>query len=386
MKKSFLLSALFTLLLAACGSNPAVQMASTPLKIDATPSPDTFTATPIPPTPTLTPTPTELPIPQGLKNVPEGYTAAHNPDGTWGYAKDDVSIPNLTVDITGAHFLLDGKSIYIPVSEIKNKIHVGQEGQLQIDGVCDRWGNIGIAFAWDAVHHTWIRNQDIHMPYRNEIPDYIKVQTRVQLDALFDLEPLVMSPFPLDTYFPPLDKVIVDYQKRRDQYSTADFSYLYPFGKVTDITKKPFRPVNFIILEKGEGRKSDTYILTEQVFNPKDKTFSLLHIGADKYGEKPGFLDMGLSLIYMDSDPSSMALPLYEVYTISPYPGYESCNNSACNQIDWFIKHNYFVVETGQLTETRRLVVEWLTTGKVPKPLERLVNLGMAFYIIPPKP
>jgi hypothetical protein len=329
--------------------------------------------------------PTEIPIPEGLTTVPEGYSAVRNPDGSWGYGVGTeaiVSIPNLTVDRAGAHFRLEGRTIDIPAAEIQERIQVGQEGALQIYDY-DMYGFYGIEFAWKADQNVWIKAADIRQSHRTEIPNYITVQTREQLAALFDLEKLVMSPFPADTYFPPLDKVIIDYQHAHGNYDTTkDFSFYSPFGKVTDMAKSPFRFVNFILLTKGEGRKFDTYILTEQVYNPADNTFSLLHFGFDKVGEKPGFLDIGLSTLFYSMDPPHIILPTYSIYRTIPFPGYASCNGPECNQMEFFIEQNYFNTATGQLPEIQRLVEAWLTTGKVPDELERLVNINWVAYIM----
>jgi hypothetical protein len=158
--------------------------------------------------------------------------------------------------------------------------------------------------------------------------------------------------------------------------TAEDFDYFYPFGKVTDMAQSPFRFVNFILLEKSEGRRFDTWILTEQVYNPADGTFSLLHFGFDKYGELPGFLDIGLSALFYSMDPPHIVLPEYAIFSGMVFPGYASCDGLYCNQLDFFIEHNYWDAETGYLPEIHRLVKVWLTSGKVPDELERLVNLS----------
>jgi hypothetical protein len=330
--------------------------------------------------------PTEIPIPEGLTTVPDGYSAVRNPDGSWGYGAGTeaiVSIPNLTVDGAGAHFSLEGRTIDIPAGEIQERIQVGQEGALQIYDY-DMYGFYGIEFAWHIGQNVWIRAADIRQSHRECIPNYITVQTREQLAALFDLEKLVMSPFPADTYFPPLDKRDPDYmsQRGKNMDETADFNFFNPFGKVTDMAQSPFRFVNFILLTKGEGRKSDTWILTEQVYNPADGTFSLLHFGFDKFDEKPGFLDRGLSTLFWSMDPPHIVLPDYAIFSGMVFPGYESCDGVYCNQLDFFIKNNYWDAETGLLPEIQRLVEVWLTTGKVPDELERLVNIYWIAYIM----
>jgi hypothetical protein len=324
-------------------------------------------------TPTLTPTATEIPMPESLNIVPAGYSAVHNPDGTWGYgvgAGAKVSIPDLIVDTTGAHFRLEGTSIDIAPADISTRIQVGQEGALQIYN----YTGSAIEFAWDAAQNEWINAADVIQSNRKNTSAYITVQTRDQIAALFALEPLLLPPFPKDTYFPPLDKLSIDYwiyDMARDYYSPLEFDYYYPFGKATDPSKLPFRFVNFILLAQGEGRKSDTYIVTEQVFNPADGTFSLLHFGIDKH-EKSGNPDQGLSDLLSETDPPHIFIPqfMFNDITILKYP---SCNGDWCNTMDWLVKNNYWDVKTGWLPEIKQMVQAWITTGKVPDELEELV-------------
>jgi hypothetical protein len=118
------------LLMAACSSQTSTPSV-TPTAIP--PLPEIPTATPR----VETPIPTEIPIPEGLTTVPDGYSAVHNPDGTWGYGVGtgtEVSpLPNLTVDAAGAHFSLNGTTIDIPTSEIQGRIKVVQTGALLVD-------------------------------------------------------------------------------------------------------------------------------------------------------------------------------------------------------------------------------------------------------------
>jgi len=378
---------LFALLLGLAACAPV-----TPAPSSAT-APTAETPSPIPlPSAIITPfpTPTEIPIPQGLENVPEGYSAVRNPDGTWGYgvgANAKTSIPDLMVDTTGAHFRLDGKAIDIAPADIPARIQVGQAGALQIYDY-DKYGFYGIEYAWVADQNIWIKAADIRQSHRTDIPNYITVQTRAQLEALFNREELVMAPFPKDTYFPPLNKLSIDYwiyDEQRDKNSTADFNYFYPFGKVTDISKSPFRAVNFILLQKGEGRKFDTWIVTEQVFNPADGTFSLLHFGFDKYGEKPGFLDKGLSMLMMDTDPGEIMLPEYLYVPDNMIFDYKSCNDFSCNTANWLITNNYWNLTTDEFSQIKQMDQTWISTGKVPDELTHLLLLGVSNTRIMPK-
>ena len=103
-------------------------------------------------------------MPEALTNVPAGFSAVLNPDGTWGYGvgtgSEVTSIPDLTVDTTGAHFLINGVETDIPASEIQDRIKVGQAGALQIYNE----QKTAIDFAWDAENKVWIKTSDVLQP------------------------------------------------------------------------------------------------------------------------------------------------------------------------------------------------------------------------------
>ena len=311
--------------------------------------------------PTREPTVTLNPFPQDV----QAWMAAH-PDFHW------QNPPGVT----------------LTRDQLKSRIRIGQGDVLQMYDSDVTW----IDFAWDTEQNNWLKASDILQPDRNfemetmlvNPEHYIRVQTRAQLEAIFSREKLVLPPFSSDTYFPPLDKVITDYQTRSSTNNdAADFCFRRPFGtmKLEDVyTKKPIRPVNFIILEAGEGRTVNTYIVTTQVYNPADGTFSLLHYGTDEFDTH---LDI-LQRVSADSDGWRLLLPVYK-NLIRMMPGAGPCGTQ-CNQIAWLIEHQY-IDANGNLPEIRRLVDVWLATGKVPAELEGLILISWGgWYYNPPAP
>jgi hypothetical protein len=214
---------------------------------------------------------------------------------------------------------------------------------------------------------------------KSDIPNYITVQTREQLDALFDLEKLVLPPFPKDTYFPPLDKIIVDYQSEANMNPASEFSNINPIGKITDLSKSPLRFVNYILLQKGEGRQYDTYIVTEQVYNPADGTFSLLHSGFDAFEPVTSTsTGRGLGTLWSFTDSPKILLPVYQgsVAVLDPtLPCY-----TYCNQLAYYKEHN-LIDANAQMPEIKQWIDLWLTTGKLPKDIEHIVLISAQFYI-----
>lgn len=67
------------LVTAGCGAGRLFGSTLTPIPTIALTSTSTPTFTP-----TLTPTATEIPVPVGLRNLPQGFVPVHNTDGSWG--------------------------------------------------------------------------------------------------------------------------------------------------------------------------------------------------------------------------------------------------------------------------------------------------------------
>ena len=321
--------------IAGCTSQAAPESTPTPY-VTATP---TATETPSPtPTPSSTPLP---PLPGEMKALP---------NGTYSY------------DAAGLHITLaEGQAINVPQDQIKDRIKNGQASHLQIYNEA----GTAILYAYDTENRVWVDASKALQPDRDNPENYIIIQTWEDLKELARLEKMVLPPFPPDTYFPPLDKVIIKYYTNQGLDPKADFNFDRPFGILEDLSKSPFRFVNFILLEKGEGRKFDTYIVTEQVYNPTDGTFSLLHFGFDEFEPEWG---LGTMQIFIEQ-PGSYLLPAYHGFSMS-LSVRPRCY-TICNELDFFEENNYFDAN-GDIPKVRTAVEAWLTTGVLSDELEGL--------------
>jgi hypothetical protein len=209
MKPDQSLSLLLLICLAACTPASTASIPAGTIGI-ATATPElanaAATLTP-PPTPSLPPT--EIPIPVGLSNVPEGYAAVRNVDGSWGYGvKTDTEvspIPNLTVDASGAHFFLGTSTVDIPLIQIQERIKVGQAGALQVYNE----QRTGIDFAWDSVESRWIQSADVIQLDGKNIEKFITVNSKGAFERELRLEELFLTAFPPDTYWPQQKDIIL---------------------------------------------------------------------------------------------------------------------------------------------------------------------------------
>ena len=283
--------------------------------------------------------------PDGLATVPEGYSAVRNPDGTWGYGvrtgADVTPVPDLTVDASGAHFILDGVRIDIPASTIKDRIQVGQSGALQIYNEA----GTAINYAYDTKNSEWVEASKVIQPDIYHEENFIKVNSEDELQEIFRLEKMFLLPFPSDTYWP--DKPDTNYEG-----NGVDGA---PLGHLVDLSKSPTR------LGVNNISWGDMVIITEQVYNHADGTFSCLHIGdLVEYFESD-------SIQYMNS-PKDYLMPAYRfagdphTYAIIRKPLF-----------DYLAKKGYYTYFDWDLPKIKNLVKDWLTGGKVPFELENII-------------
>jgi hypothetical protein len=271
MRHILILTLVFSL--SACAAPSVVPTLTLPATL--TPPP---TKTPSPfPTSTETPTATEIPVPAELKNLPPGVTAESNGDGTW---KITLKSGNQTEALgtfnpaTGFSIAFsDGSTTNIKAEEV-GSFQAGKDSPFQI---YNKTGD-KITYAYDAENKVWIDAATVLQSDKTNPDNYIKIQTWDDLEKLARLEKMVLPPFPDNTYWPDPSKIIADYNNTKiNNDRQADFNWYHALGRLDDLTKSPFRFVNFSFLPKGEGRPSDVYIITEQVYNPDDGSFSLLH-------------------------------------------------------------------------------------------------------------
>jgi len=213
-----------------------------------------------------------------LQNLPTGFQAVINADGTQGIGvvvngQTEV-IPGVIADATGLHLLLpDGTRAEFTTS----KIISGQYSPFQIYNE----NGTAIDYAWDAESNVWVKATDVmSSPDAATNEQLIAVNTWADVDKMASKVELFLMPFPADVYFP--DKPFNNYDDLTylNQDSNATANYSDPLGlRNVDSSKWPVRFVEEILLKKGEGRTADTVFIFEQVYNPADKSYSLMKYG-----------------------------------------------------------------------------------------------------------
>ncbi len=319
------------------------------------------TQTPLPTVvpPTATATPTVVPLPAELKNLPPRATAESNGDGTWkivmGPANQVETLGTFNPETGYTIALSDGTSINVPIAEI-GSFQAGQDSPFQI---YNKTGD-KIAYAYDAENKVWIDAAKVIQSDSSNPENYIKIQSFDDIANLSRLEKMVLTPFSADTYSWSSDKVILDYANYKINTDlSADYNYLMPLGKLKDLSKSPFRTVSYGILEKGEGRTEDTYIITIQVYNPDDHSFSLLHFSDDFEYEKDFINSMA------SNTANDIMMPVSHILSASA--GVRSSHPEIS-----YLWDNGLVEADGSMPKIKALIDQWLTTRHVPQELEKI--------------
>jgi hypothetical protein len=262
------------------------------------------------------------------------------------------------VDATGLHLTLDSSVVDIPANQITDRIKAGQDSPFQI---YNQEGT-AILFAYDAENKVLINAVDVLQPDLSNPENYIKIDNWEDLKELGRLEKMFLLPFPDGTYWPETDKIVLDY-KFWDATTDleAEFNPWYPLGRLTSSDKSPFRIVNYSFLPKGEGRPSDAYIVTEQVYNAADGSFSVLHFCMDVVstpGEAVNFYknEVTLSGVYLLPQPSFMKESVSLYYRTT-------------SMITYLVDNDY-LKRDGSMPEIKAWIIQWLNTGLVPADLE----------------
>jgi hypothetical protein len=319
-------------------------------------------------TPTLIPSPTSIPVPEGFNNLPEGFVPIRNENGTWGVGIDQTgqteAIPNFSVDNTGARLVLNDITVDIPTNEIQDRIKVGQEGVLQIYNE----QKTAIDYAYDEENKVWIKASDVLQPDYKNPENYIHLQTWDDLKKLARLQEMILTPFPTDTFSWLSDKVILNYQDSSiNRDPTADYAYWRPLGVLEDVSKSPFKIVSYSLLEKGEGISRVVYIITVQVYNTDNGSYSTMQYVID-------WLDSDRFISYASSiNPDEYFLPALELIPLAP------SHRSLYPVVDYLLDHGYLESD-GSRPKTKTLVDQWLTNGHVPPELGNIPLYYHVFY------
>jgi hypothetical protein len=289
-------------------------------------------------------------MPEGLRNVPEGYSAVHNPDGTWGYGvgtgTEVSSIPDLTVDQAGAHFAQDETIIDIPTNEIQDRIKVvGQNEQLLID-TGERIGYIWKGDKWAEIL--------LQIKFETDGTKFSEFPTITYEDiasgALAEAERLEAKPFPEDVkpvdnyYYEPSIGFI---SHTLDRLSGIEFS-LHP-------EKYPMR---FIYFYQATINGIPVEMATLQVLN-KDYSSVFIH-----KVESKNFLDSQWNM--WTNEVQLQRHPIFDMAVGGT--GYDHCKDGwseAAKQVCF--------LNTPQKTALETAMQEWIMEQKIPEELERVL-------------
>ncbi|MBU1259984.1 MAG: hypothetical protein KKB29_03530 [Nanoarchaeota archaeon] len=274
------------------------------------------------------PTPTEPPLPEQTLNL-----------------LNQLPKDSYTYDATGLHItVVEGQVIDIPQDQMTKRLKAGQASPFQIYNESET----AILFAFDAENKVWVDAAKVLQPDKSNLDSFIKVETQQEFEEIFRLEKLLLPPFPKDTYFPPLEEINRDYQEPYD-YT--------PFGVLADLSKAPTRlGVNYLLWE-------DLIIYTEQVYNPADGSFSCLHFALPR--EEYSVL---IDPIFMEK--ISLFLPKYSFSAGDSLEGYYNHNKT---QFEYWIKNGYYTYNSRYFPKIKNLTDQWLTEGKVPEELEKII-------------
>jgi hypothetical protein len=228
-----------------------------------------------------------------------------------------------------------------------SEINSGQYSPFQI---CNEAGT-AIDYAWDAENNVWVKATDVMSnPDAATNEQLLAVNTWADVDKMASKAELFLTPFPADVYFP--DKPFNNYDDLTylNQDSNATANYRDPLGlRNVDSSKWPIRFVDEILLKKGEGRTADTVFMFVQVYNPADKSYSLM-----KYGEAGVIIKNK----FQDEVSGYYWLPYY--YIVGSFGGDQSVLNH--------------LVSNGDLSKIKGLVDLWFSSGKVP---QELLNMDL---------
>ena len=350
MKRFCILVVAISIMATACGPRQL-------LSPDATVTP---TATEVSPMPTITetPSPTEVPMLNELRNLPEGLIAVHNEDGSWGIGVDEgentIAISDVSVDSTGLH--IAGK-VDIKPEDIAKRVKVGLYSPFQVYNEA----GTAIDYAYDAENKVLIKASDVLQPDNSNVEKYIKYDTIDDWLKANRLEKMVVTPFDPDTtYFPELDKIYrTDWNALDPTLKNTDveFSTFYPFGKLPESMESPFRFVNFVDIKNGE-----LYGYTEQIYNPADGSFTLIH----EVFDNTNLVKWSALLRTTNTAEKRYSLPCYYMGIISTDPRYQST-------YAW-LKANGYMDASGNMPKVKTWVDGWLTTGYLSPETETILT------------
>lgn len=335
---SLLILAVFSANLTSCGALPASPIQTLTPAREAT-------ATPVP-TASATPAESQLPDEVNAKFEQAGI--------------DIKDMTNAKFDKDGLHIALKSGEVIVSNDELIERIHIGQGNVLQYRDKA----NQNVIYAFDKETKTFLESSQYLQKDKNNVEGYIRVGSWDKLKELWEKEKMFLIPFdPENTYFPESEDINRDYLN----FDRSD-EYYYPFGKLPAGMDSPFRLINFVILEKDEtaGRLTDTYIVSEQVYNPDDKSFSTLHFVF------PTAENSAANLLKVLIDDDMFLLPLTKLIT----------TKSELNKVLFdYYEENTLVDSDLAIIGTEELVYKWFDIRHVPEELEDIPFIYRGRYM-----
>jgi len=356
--RTYLSLATLTFILISCSPQTTPLPVTIPITIVST---NTFY-------PTVTQVPTETPtvvakMPDILQNLPQGFIVVRNADNSWGVGIENgtqtEAIPGISVDPAGTKLeltLSDKTVVDVLPSEMKS----GKYSPYQIYNEA----GTGIDYAWDVENNVWIKATDVLQPDNSNAENYIKYDTIDDWLKANRLEDMLLPPFdPGTTYFPDLTKIYTtDWNNVNSSHYTipgSEFNFMYPFGKLPEGMQSPFRFTNFVNI--GDGK---SYGYTEQIYNPKDHSFTLIH----EIFDNTDTIKWSMLLRVTNTAENRFDLPCYAagVSGILTDPRYQ-------NAIIW-LKTNGYMDASGDIPKVKAWVIEWLTTDYLSPEIENILT------------
>jgi len=309
---------------------------------------------------------------KGLEVADNGQVSMKNPEGIF------EAIPGVTVTDLGVEVVMAQKKYLVSKENLDKGVRVK-------DGMFSFFPELTKNAPAVFDKGTWVRADQIIETDPSKPESIVRVSTEEDLDHIFDLEAMVVGEFPEGTWFPDLEKVVVDYsyaEPGAEYDPDPTLSRTYPLGSRTDLTNLPLTPCNLIILEANseEGRSKDTVILSEKVFNPNGKPPAVLHFGSNTGYNYPTFESvLADTALDMDQSWGLILLPEYlldgKVFLNSGFSG--------DNNLIFLSRKGYW--KNGDLVGIDILVKEWLTSGNVPDELTRLLLIRERRHFLPPE-
>lgn len=334
------------LILAACA--PSVVGPIMPIPDGAPGSP-----TPTQPSPTETATPTETPTPSPESLLPVEVKEKFEQAGI-----DLADMENTKYDKDGLHITLPGGEVIVLTNtDLEKGMYNGQDNVLQYRDEA----NQNVIYAFDPENKTFLEASKYIQKDSKNIEGYIIVENWDELKSIWAKEKMFLIPFdPEKTYFPPSDKIKRDYDNWENPEWSSEYNYSMPFGVVPEGMESPFRSANYVIMREftDSGKPILTYNISQQVFNPDDDSFSVLHFVRGNYNAL--FKDIQEALA-----SNTFMLPYLKLNA-------ERLTHPALNTLVNYLKLNGLIENNGNMPIVQNLVSEWFDNRHVPIKLESI--------------